>query len=59
MAEISETQSLIRTQESKLVGHCIEDAVLCFLFGFLGWYVSILLFRIISEIITKSFFVKN
>jgi len=55
MAEISETQSLIRTQESKLVGHCIEDAVLCFLFGFLGWFVSILLFWIISNYLTKSF----
>ena len=58
MAEISENR-IIQTQESRLVGHCIEDALLCFLFGFLGWFVSILLFWIISNYLTKSFFIKN
>ena len=58
MAETSENR-IIQTQECRLVGHCIEDTLIFFLFGFLGWFVSILLFWIISNVLTKSFFVKN
>ena len=59
MADETSENRIIQTQGYRLVSQCYKETLFCFLFGFLGWYVSILLFRIISEIITKSFFMKN